>query len=310
MIKSIIVKNYVDDTMVMELSHPEKTGFNVQSVSGLGPVKASINMTGIATVDGAIYNSAHAENRNITMKLQFWETFDIEDLRHKSYKYFPLKKKVTLTVITDKRELTTYGYVESNEPEIFSEKEGTDISIICQDAFFELSGSGSETVTNFSNINPLFEFEFSNESLTQPLIEFSMMQETTEQVIQYIGDTDTGMIIRLDIKGEFSGFKIFNADDASQFMALDSERIKSAVTAAGGTPFAADDWIIISTTAGDKRAEYWSNGKKVNILNSVDRGSSWPQVTIGDNRFVFVADEGGTGNISVQVTNKTLFEGV
>ena len=60
----------------------------------------------------------------------------IEDLRQKSYKYFPLKKSVELTIETDNRYVKTTGYVESNEPNIFSSQEGSLIFFIWSFSYF------------------------------------------------------------------------------------------------------------------------------------------------------------------------------
>ena len=58
MIKSITVKNYLNDQITLELTRPEKSGFIVESIDGLGPAKANINVTDISTNDGGIFNSS------------------------------------------------------------------------------------------------------------------------------------------------------------------------------------------------------------------------------------------------------------
>ena len=76
--------------------------------------------------------------------------------------------------------------MESNEPDIFSDKEGCNISIICPDPFFY---SLKTNKTMFSGIEPAFEFAydediddyvFSNESLDEPLIETGIITNETE----------------------------------------------------------------------------------------------------------------------------------
>ena len=63
----------------MELTAPEKTGLIVTSITGLGPVKAEIKCTSIATSDGSIFNSARLGERNIVLKLQFLPNPTIEE---------------------------------------------------------------------------------------------------------------------------------------------------------------------------------------------------------------------------------------
>ena len=124
MIKEITVINHLGDVLTLELANPYKTGIYVKSISGIGPGKANINTTDLASDDGSIFNSARSMERNIVMTLGFLlvpgVTSTIEDARQLTYKYFPKKKPLTFYILTDNREIYANGYVESNEPDIFS----------------------------------------------------------------------------------------------------------------------------------------------------------------------------------------------
>lgn len=120
MIKSVTVVNYLGESFKMELMRPEESGFIIQSITGIGPVKANINNTELSTGDGAVYNSSRLTVRNIIFKLCFLPNPTIEHTRQKSYKYFPVKKPIKLIFETDNRVSECSGYVESNEPDIFS----------------------------------------------------------------------------------------------------------------------------------------------------------------------------------------------
>ena len=149
MIRAVTVTNYLGESKRFELAFPEESGFAVQSISGLGPSKADINTTEISTNDGSLYNSARVNSRNIVMSLKLMFNPQIEDTRHNSYKYFPIKKRVTLLIETDNRICETYGYVESNEPDIFSSDETTQISIVCPDPYFYSAGPDGTNTTIF-----------------------------------------------------------------------------------------------------------------------------------------------------------------
>lgn len=128
MIKSFTVTNYLGDSLKLDLRRPELSGFLVKSVSGLGPSKTNISTTESSTNDGALFNSARLAPRNIVFELVFVESAnleDIEDVRQKVLQYFPAKKNIELLIETDNRTVKTTGYVESNEPNIFSSQEGT-----------------------------------------------------------------------------------------------------------------------------------------------------------------------------------------
>lgn len=55
MIKSVTVINHLGESLKLDLASPEKSGFIVKSIEGLGPVKATVNTTKMSTTDGAIY---------------------------------------------------------------------------------------------------------------------------------------------------------------------------------------------------------------------------------------------------------------
>ena len=94
MIRNISVINYRNERIDMMLDKPELSGFIVRMIDGLGPVKANVNVTDIITTDGGIFNSARLSSRNITVSLQFLGE-DIETIRQKVYKFFPIKKELT-----------------------------------------------------------------------------------------------------------------------------------------------------------------------------------------------------------------------
>lgn len=308
MIDFVTVTNHLGDSIKMELRNPWASGLNIKNITGLEPPKATINSTEVATSDGAIYNSARLSTRNIVLSLAFLPMPDIETTRQKTYKYFPIKKPVTLEIKTDNRHVKTLGYVESNTPEIFSKDEATQISLICPDPYFyevsdDENGNGA-TVTNFSNQKPLFEFPFSNESLTVHLLEFGTIEYNTARVITYDGDAETGVRIYIHALGPATNITIYNTQTREQ-MAIDTNKLAAVV----GSPIQAGDDIIISTIRGNKYIRLIRGGTTYNILNALSRNSSWFTLVNGDNLFGYRADNGST-NLQIRMENYTLFEGV
>lgn len=304
MIKTIAVTNYLGDTIDLELTRPELSGFIVTSVDGLGSGKANINTTDMSTNDGSLYNSARVPSRNITISLRYMGTNNIEEIRHKSYKYFPLKRKVTLRITTDTRIAEIDGYVESNEPSIFSSEEGTDISIVCPYPFFySAEGDGTQT-TIFSGVEPMFEFPFCNDSLTDNLLLMGEIQHKTENVIFYEGDVETGVKMTIHSIGPATHVTIYNVT-TREVMRINTDRLKSLT----GSEIVASDDIIIDTTRGQKSAMLIRNGITTNILNCLDRDSDWFELSKGDNIFAYTAE---TGNefLQFKVENKLVYEGV
>ena len=304
MIKSVTVTNYLGESLKLELKRPETSGFYIEKIEGLGPSKANINVTERATMDGAYYTSAHTTARNIVLTLGFMFSNGIEEVRHRSYKYFPLKKRVNLLVETDTRTCEIYGYVESNEPDIFSNNENTQISIICPDPYFYSAGDGSTTITMFSGTDPLFEFPFSNESLDDDEIIFGDIQTNEIQTVFYSGDVEVGVTIYIHATGNVSGLSIHNTITGDS-MKIDTLRLREKT----GSEIIAGDDIVICTVKGQKSIRLIRDGVTYNILNCIDKNAGWFQLTNGDNLFVYTADS-GTNNLQFRIENKTAYEGV
>lgn len=301
MIKSITVVNYLGDSLKLDLTKPELSGLAVRSVTGLGPGKANINTTELSTTDGGLYNSARVPVRNIVLSLIYLWKETIEQARHLSYKYFPLKRKVTLIIETDERISQIEGYVESNDPSIFSDAEGTDISIVCPNPYFY----SSESVTTvFSGIEPMFEFPFSNEALTAPMLEMGSIENATDKVVFYDGDAETGVVITIHAIGPATGIRIFNIG-TREIMSLDTDKLASFT----GSGIVAGDDIIISTIPGSKSITLQRQGQETNILNCLDRDSDWFKLTKGDNVFTYTA-ETGSNNLQFSIENNVVYEGI
>lgn len=307
MIYSIVVTNYLGDRIKLELGKPDVSGFLIKSITGLGPAKANVNTTEVSTNDGSLFNSARLSQRNIVLDMVFINTVygeSIEDLRQKSYKYFPLKKSVELTIETDNRYVKTTGYVESNEPNIFSSQEGTQISIICPDPYFYSAGEDGNNVTNFYSIDPMFEFPFSNESLDEPLLVFGEIQIKTEGVITYHGDSEIGVMIYIHAIGPATNINIYNTE-TREVMRINTEKISSLT----GKGIVASDDIVINTAKGEKSITLIREGVSYNILNCLDKNTDWFTLAKGDNIFAFTAGSGVT-NLQFRVENKVIYEGV
>ena len=307
MIYSIVVTNYLGDRIKLELGKPDVSGFLIKSITGLGPAKANVNTTEVSTNDGSLFNSARLSQRNIVLDMVFINTVygeSIEDLRQKSYKYFPLKKSVELTIETDNRYVKTTGYVESNEPNIFSSQEGTQISIICPDPYFYSAGEDGNNVTNFYSIDPMFEFPFSNESLDEPLLVFGEIQIKTEGVITYHGDSEIGVMIYIHAIGPATNINIYNTE-TREVMRINTEKISSLT----GKGIVASDDIVINTAKGEKSITLIREGVSYNILNCLDKNTDWFTLAKGDNIFAFTADSCVT-NLQFRVENKVIYEGV
>lgn len=304
MIKSVTITNHIDESIKLDLFNPEESGFIIKSIEGLGPVKANINFKELATNDGSIDNSARLSSRNIVMSLQFMESPTIEETRLKSYKYFPIKRNIKFLIETDSRICETIGRVETNVPTIFSNAEGCQISILCPNPYFYSAGENGTNQTIFYGTEPLFEFPFSNESLTEDLIEFGSIENRTEGTIYYDGDTEIGITIQIHAVGEAEGLVIYNTK-TREIMRINDDKLKSLM----GSGIQAGDEITITTSRGEKGIYMLRSGVTTNILNSLEKPIKWFQLSKGDNTFAYTASAGLT-NLQFRIENKVIYEGV
>lgn len=304
MIKSITVTNYLGESIKLDLARPELSGFAVVNVSGLGPGKATINTTEVSTMDGDLYNSSRLGGRNIVLSLKYLWSPTIEEVRHKSYKYFPLKKEVTLLIETDKRTAEIKGRVESNEPTIFSSNEGAEISIICPSPFFYSAGEDGLHTVIFSGVDSLFEFAFSNESATDDLIQFGSILNKTENVVPYDGDSESGLTLIIHAIGEARNITIYNVS-TREYLRLNTDKLASYT----GSGIINGDEITICTIKGNKSITLLRDGIETNILNCLEKNVDWFELSKGDNIFAYSA-EYGAENLQFKVEYRSLYAGV
>lgn len=301
MIKSLTVTIPQGESLRLDLVNPESSGLIVYEIEGLGPSKANINSTELATMDGSIFASARATERNILINLYMLPIPSVEEARQRTYKFFPVKKPVTLLVETDNRVVETIGYVESNEPVIFSKQENTQISIVCPDPYFY------EAATNemaFVGVQPAFEFPFENNSLTENMLEFGEIRLDTRANLDYEGDADTGVVINIHVSGEASGITLYNTV-TRESMKIDTDKI---ATITGKALMQGDD-IIISTLKGNKYMKLLRNGVYSNIIAALNKDADWFQITNGRNVFSFTAVV-GEKNLIVTFNYRNAYGGV
>lgn len=303
MIRSVTAINFRDEELKLKLDEVND-GIYIRKIDGLGPVQASINSSAIGAGDGSYFNSARIGDRNIVLSLGFIEEPNIESVRQRSYRYFPVKKPITLLFELDNRSALAYGIVERNEPDIFSPMETSQISIICNDPYLYAFGKDAVTETVFSGIEPLFEFPFENDSLLASTIQFSEIRSRADQVITYLGDADVGVEMRIYALGPISNIEIHNITDRTT-MRLDSSKIQALT----GSGIVAGDEIVISTVRRNRYISLIRNGVSRNILNALDKGSDWLMLTSGDNVFAYSADS-GEANLQFVIRNQLLYDGI
>lgn len=287
MIKKVTVYQKQDrsDAFTMVLTSPtnvtNKTGFAIDKIDGLGPVEADINTTEMV-VDGNLFNSARIGERNIVLSLIFYSETGtgVEEVRQRSYQLFPTKRLVWVEVETDYRTIRTQGYVEKNEPDIFSNESKTQVSIICPDPkWYELVQTTTELDVN------------------------------DETEIEYDGEVEVGGVLTLTIGSDVTapvhdGVPAFTISFANPDG--DAQSIDIYTPNEG---FTTGDVLTISTIPGEKSC-IWTDTADAdhNALNLLNQNPDWFKLKPGINS-VRVTDTNNAIETAV-FNNDICYEGV
>lgn len=270
-----------------QLQLTQNPDYTIMSVEGLSPPTANINTAVNANFDGSTFRSSRLNERNIVIMLAI--EGNVEANRINLYQYIKAKKKCTVYYQNSSRDVSIDGYVESFEIGIFEEKETAQISIICPRPYFL---QVAQTILDMSMITSGFEFPF---SIPQEGIEFSTLTPSGESVVQNLGDVETGAIITFHATGAASNPVIYNV--------MTGESFKVNIDMAAG------DLVVIDTIAGEKSVTSIIDGVTSNIINNVERGSTWLQFESGANTMLYNADA-YPANLQCYIAFNNKFEGV
>lgn len=322
MIHSITVINPLNESLELVLSNPESSGLIISSIDGLGPAKASVHLSDLATDEGSTDNGAKLETRNIVISLRFLAKPTIEEIRLKTYRFFPIKQLVKIIIKTDNRECYTIGRVESNVPNIFSKEEGCQISILCPDPYFydiketNLDNLSFDDTRRYGFMIPIYnnsiiinDGEYINQGRKMTLLNNTNAPEKLE--FEYNGDIETNCIVKVafNITPPYNG--------RVSIILNDKEIIISSTLGSGANPrvMTAPGEITIDTNKNNKKITYNDiNGYIPNMLKFTEMPINWLTIKPGKNTLssYYIYSNGNRGNsmATIYITYNKIYEGV
>lgn len=242
------------------------------NIDGLGPVKATVNLTQYGSLDGGFLNGVYTPNRNIVLTLRLnpdWASQSVESLRMMLYSYFMPQSVVRLRFTSTHLPVVEIdGIVESCDPNLWDKDSNNyQVSII--------------------NPNPYF-VALDETAVTGKTASFS---DTEANVVTYQGSVDTGFILDIDFPSD-------GMPDASSSFVGDIRLIApksqqaSIVTGVSVNP---SQSVEISSVQGDKFVRQMSLTGQApqSLLAQWANGSSWLTLTQGDNLFRFLSASPG-----------------
>ena len=284
---TVRIKNIRDEEITLT---DQQTRYQVIKITGLNPPKAQINTAAGANIDGAIFNSARLNTRNIVLTVVI--NGEVEENRQNLYRFFQTKNLCTFYFANQNRDVFIEGYVDNIECDLFQKHERMQISIICPQPYFK---AVDEIVNDMSSVTGTFVFPFAIDyDDPVPFSEYETLRTTD---VFNASDSSTGIIIEASFRESVSDLVIQNIDTGEAFSLSYS--------------FLAGDRVIINTNQGHKSVTLIRGGVSSNICAAVQVGSTFFQLAIGSNNFGYLADNGDKNNsVSVVIRHNTLFRGV
>ena len=264
--------------------------YQVISIDGLNPPNAQINTTTIVNLDGALFNSAKLETRNIVLLVKI--NGEVETNRLNLYKLFRTKEWCRFYYTNGSREVFIDGYVQSVECGLFSNAETAQISIICPQPYFK---SLAEIYAEITNTLALFEFPFAiNENDPIPFSELLLNEATT---IWNEAESECGMICTVTVLAPVGKIEIKNTTTGEDFVLVYS--------------FQTNDKVTINTQKGSKSVRLLRGNAESNIFGAVQSGSKFIQIVPGMNTFEYLVDNGtANDDVKIAVSFRYVYRGV
>lgn len=267
----------------VELTH--STLWTVAEIDGLDPPDAIINTMKNAGMDGSVFNSATADNRQIIITLAI--NGEAEPNRISLYRYIKTKQKVRIYYRNGLRNVYIDGYVKNFTIAFFDKKEVAQITILCTDPYFK---SARDEDFDLGSLQALFEFPFEIETP----IPFSEIISVVGADVYNAGDVSTGFVATLNARGNVVRPKI---SIGSKYMELD-------VTIEGGNS------VVIDTIKKQKSITMkYDAGGESNIIKKLTAGSTWLELDPTDN-YVTITAQSGAEKLDATFTVIDLYEGV
>lgn len=301
MIRSITINNYINDPLTISLANSSKTGLALMNIDGLEPAKADINTNNYANSDGSEFISARLTERNIVLTFKLLALPTIEQSRYLVYRYFPSKRKVTLTIQTDTRKANIDCYVENIETEHFSKNTQAQVSLICPDPlFYDASSNGNKKVYFYYERE---DFEFPVE-FTDGGIQFGSIIDNNVNIVNYNGENEIGVQIVITAHGNAENVSVSN-QTLNETISINTETMRTLT----GNGIISGDQITIDTRKRKKSVILLRNGQETNLLNCLGRNINWLTITRGDNIFSYEATSGAS-NLNVVMNYQNVYEGM
>ena len=257
-----------------ELYFNDYDEFRIQGIEGLGPVKADISTLSTPMDSGGVYLSSRDGMRNIVLTVGLFPDYQsgstVSSLRERLLAVMYPKRLVELQFYKDDGECYKIsGHVETHEPTLFDPNPMVQVSIICEDPYFDRVG---ETQT----IVPVME------------------DGTNTFIINYDGFVDVGFVFE---------FNVTSVTTMDLWILQKLPRTLSNSFGINSFRFQAGDTVRLSSVKGDRYAKYVRSSATYSILGYLTGNLTQVKLTNGANAFT-LTKSGVIHNALVKYTKR------
>lgn len=229
-------------------------GYRIRNIDGIEPVKADINTTNNASMNGIHINSTYQRSRNIVVTIGLYpgNGKTLEDLRKQLYLNAPVGLSTRLSFDLDEggKYRLIKAVVESNEMNRFSKDPEQIISFICPDPYFT---SSVET--------------------TYPVDGSDL---TTGYVVPYAGTAEAGFNFWFMLGSDIKAGGYFQVTNKAPYGQSNTQRLSFATDVKVN---AGQNAIAFNSIPGDRRIIVHTSS----WLKALDNNHTWPMLRPGDN---------------------------
>ena len=251
MLSKVDVTNRRGNVLSLDMEEND-SGYQIDTIDGLDPVKANLVSTSYANADGEQYQSAKRGARNVKIKLDLDPDFVVNTyttLRQSLYSFFMPKSRISMRFyMTTGLYVDIVGYVEEMSAPQFEQDPNVDISIMC------------------------FQPDFTDPRIIT--VEDFTVDDSTNTTIDYPGTVETGTVLTLNVNRILTSFTIYNMDEGGNLTELDfSGALQSG------------DELVVSSMRGNKGITLTRAAVSSSFLYGRSAQSSWIEFAEGLNEF-------------------------
>lgn len=255
MLTMVEARNSLGGVLALPLADAT-SGYLIEDIEGLDPVKATLVSSEFANLDGSQYQDSSTANRNIIIRLKFkpeFTTGTVRDLRNRLYGFFMPKAEVRLRFyLSDGLAVSISGRIESFDAPLFTKTPRADISIVCFDP----------------------DLVDTNRVIIDGMTSSSTSDDAGRLTIPYAGTAEAGVKFQLSLgAGRSLGeFTIYHRAGSDIARTLNFEM-----------PLTQNNQVRIVTVPGAKEAVLINGSTETSALWAVSPQSTWFKLQQGEN---------------------------